>query len=96
VAREAAARGYHCSFAGNVTYPKNAALREAAAVVPQGLLLVETDSPYLAPQVARGSPNTPANVAAVIAAVAEVRGESAAEVAAMTAANGRNAFGIPE
>jgi TatD DNase family protein len=50
------------SFAGNSTYPRNAALREAAIRVPAGRLLVETDAPYLSPQPMRGKPNTPANV----------------------------------
>ncbi len=50
------------SFAGNVTYPKNEALREAMLRVPAGRLLVETDAPYLSPQPLRGKPNVPANV----------------------------------
>ena len=50
------------SFAGNSTYPRNAALREAAIRVPAGRLLVETDAPYLTPQPMRGKANTPANV----------------------------------
>ena len=55
-------RGYMCSFAGNVTYPKATDLQEAAARVPDELLLVETDSPFLSPQPVRGKPNAPANV----------------------------------
>lgn len=93
--REAAARRYHCSFAGNVTYPKNAGLRQAAAEVPGDLLLVETDSPFLAPQRVRGRPNAPANLGDVVAAVAEARGEEPADVAARTAANAREAFDLP-
>jgi TatD DNase family protein len=93
--REAAARRYYCSFAGIVTYPKNAGLRQAAAEVPGDLLLVETDSPFLAPQRVRGRPNSPANLPHVVAAVAEARGEEPAEVAALTAANAREAFGLP-
>jgi TatD DNase family protein len=50
------------SFAGNVTYPKSAALREAALRVPARRMLVETDAPFLSPQVVRGKPNAPANV----------------------------------
>jgi TatD DNase family protein len=50
------------SFAGNVTYPKAGALRDAALRVPADRLLVETDAPYLAPQAVRGTPNQPANV----------------------------------
>jgi len=55
-------RGYLCSFAGNVTYPNAEELRAAARDLPDELLLVETDSPYLAPQAVRGKPNVPANV----------------------------------
>ena len=53
-ATEAAEWGWYCSFAGNVTYPKSDVLREAAAEVPDDLLLVETDSPFLSPQPVRG------------------------------------------
>jgi TatD DNase family protein len=94
-AREAAARRYHCSFAGNVTYPKNAGLRQAAAEVPADLLLVETDSPFLAPRRFRGKPNAPANLGDVVTAVAEARTEEPAEVAALTVANARTAFDLP-
>jgi TatD DNase family protein len=73
-AREAAERRWYVSFAGNVTYPSSEELREAAALVPDELLLVETDSPYLAPQPARGKPNQPANVTHTAETVAEVRG----------------------
>jgi TatD DNase family protein len=62
------------SFAGNVTYPSAAALRSAAARVPAGRLLVETDAPYLAPQVLRGKPNQPANVIHTARVVADERG----------------------
>ena len=61
---ECVERGYCCSFAGNVTYTKATDLQEAARDVPDELLLVETDSPYLAPQPVRGKPNEPANVVA--------------------------------
>jgi TatD DNase family protein len=95
VAREAAARGYHCSFAGNVTYPKNDHLRLAAAAVPEGLLLVETDSPFLAPQPLRGTDNSPVNLVPVIEAVAGARDEDPEAVAAATTANARAVFGLP-
>jgi len=71
---EAAERGWYCSFAGNVTFPRSDALREAAAAVPEDLLLVETDAPFLAPQPQRGKPNAPEYVVATAAAVAEARG----------------------
>jgi TatD DNase family protein len=95
VAREAAARGYHCSFAGNVTYPKNEHLRLAAAGVPEGLLLVETDSPFLSPQPLRGKDNSPANLVPVVEAVAEARNDDPEAVAAATTANARAVFGLP-
>ena len=94
-AREAAGRGYWCSFAGNVTYPKNRHLLDAAVEVPAEHLLVETDSPFLAPQPRRGRDNTPASVRHVIEALAEARGESAEELAGRTTANAREAFGLP-
>jgi TatD DNase family protein len=73
-AARAAERGWYCSFAGNLTYPKAEELREAAAVVRDDRLLVETDSPFLAPQPVRGKPNEPANVVATAERLAEVRG----------------------
>jgi TatD DNase family protein len=94
-AREAAARGYFCSFAGNVTYPQNEALRAAAATVPPGLLLAETDSPFLAPQELRGKDNAPANVSRVVEALADARAEDPAAVAQRTAGNAREALGLP-
>jgi TatD DNase family protein len=94
-AREASARGYFSSFSGNVTYPKNGELLLAAAEVPADLLLVETDSPFLAPQALRGKDNAPANVRHVVEALAVARGEDPGEVAQRTNANARRAFGLP-
>ena len=71
---DAAARGWYCSFAGNVTYPSAQELRFAAAKVPEDRILVETDAPYLAPQPVRGRPNEPRHVVATAEAVAELRG----------------------
>jgi TatD DNase family protein len=92
---EAAARGYFCSFAGNVTYPKNEELRAAAAAVPRDLLLAETDSPFLAPQSIRGRDNAPANVHAVVEALAEFLDEDPQAMTEATADNARRAFGLP-
>ncbi len=86
-------RGYWVSFAGPVTYKKSDALRAAAARVPADRLLVETDSPYLAPEPRRGRPNRPANVAHTLAAIAEVRGTSTEELDAVTSANAARVFG---
>jgi TatD DNase family protein len=96
VAREAGARGYYCSFAGIVTYPKNGALREAAALVPSDLLLAETDSPFLPPQRLRGRDNEPANVKDVVEALARARGQGSGEVARLTTENAKRAFSLPE
>jgi TatD DNase family protein len=87
-------RGYYVSFAGNVTYPKASDLREAALVVPLERLLVETDSPYLAPQPVRGQPNEPAHLVHTIAALAEVRELAPDELGAAAHANARAAFGL--
>ena len=88
-------RGYYVSFAGNVTYPNAYDLRAAARAVPADRLLVETDSPYLAPQPRRGRPNEPANVVHTLATLAEARGEDAAELGARIDANAAAAFGLP-
>jgi TatD DNase family protein len=90
---EAAERGWYCSFAGNVTYPKAEALREAAGLVPDELILAETDSPFLAPQPVRGKPNQPANVVATAEVLAEVRGVSYPELEETIEANARRVFG---
>jgi TatD DNase family protein len=70
------------SFAGNVTYPKAQDLRLAALRVPAGRLLVETDAPYLSPQVVRGKPNEPANVVHTAQALALERRVSYEELEA--------------
>ncbi|HUH15506.1 MAG TPA: TatD family hydrolase [Gaiellaceae bacterium] len=88
-------RGWYFSFAGNVTYPKASALREAAAAVPADRILAETDSPYLSPQPLRGRPNEPAHLVHTVAALAAARGEDAAELAAQIDANADAAFRLP-
>jgi TatD DNase family protein len=88
-------RDWYFSFAGNVTYPKAAALREAAARVPSDRILAETDSPYLAPQPVRGRPNEPAHVRHTVAALAEARREDAGELADQIDANATAAFDLP-
>jgi TatD DNase family protein len=82
-----------CSFAGNVTYPKATDLQQAARHVPDELLLVETDSPYLSPQPVRGKPNEPANVAHTARFVADLRGASYEELERTVAANFERVFG---
>jgi TatD DNase family protein len=92
IARECAQRGYWVSFAGNVTYPKNEHLRQAARATDLDRILVETDSPFLAPQKLRGSDNEPANVMLTIAEVARVRDEDVDAVAEATTRNANAAF----
>jgi TatD DNase family protein len=89
---EAAESGWCCSFAGNLTYPKSQTLREAASAVPDELLLVETDAPFLAPQPVRGRPNQPANVIATAERLGEVRDVSYPELEATVEANAARVF----
>lgn len=91
-AREAVERGWYVSFAGNVTYPKAPELREAAALVPDELILAETDSPYLSPQPVRGKRNQPANVAITAELLAEARGVDPREQEAAIEANAARLF----
>lgn len=88
-----AARGYMTSFAGPLTFRKSDDLRVAAAALPADRLLVETDSPYLAPVPRRGRPNRPANVAYTLAALAVVRDVPVADMDALTTANAARIFG---
>ena len=90
---EAVERGYHCSFAGNVTYPKATDLHRAATELPAELLLVETDSPYLSPQPLRGRPNEPANVIHTAHHVAGLRGLSYEELERTVEDNAARVFG---
>jgi TatD DNase family protein len=92
-AERAAERGWYCSFAGNLTYPKADPLREAASIVPADRVLVETDSPFLAPQPVRGEPNQPANVVATAERLAEVRGVAYGDLEDTVEANARAVFG---
>ena len=89
---ECVERGYMCSFAGNVTYPKAVELQAAARELPEELLLVETDSPYLAPQPVRGKPNEPANVVETARFVAELRGISYEQLDAAVERNAARVF----
>jgi TatD DNase family protein len=86
-------RGYYCSFAGNVTYPKAADLQRAAASVPDELLLVETDAPFLSPQARRGKPNEPAFVTKTAEFVAKLRGTTYDAIEQLVGANSARLFG---
>lgn len=92
-AHTAVEAGMYVSFAGNVTYPKAIALREAVKMVPADRLLVETDSPVLTPQTWRGQRNEPARVTAVLEVVAAQQGLSTADCAANITANANRVFG---
>jgi TatD DNase family protein len=90
---EVAERGYMTSFAGQTTYPKALDLQAAARDVPDELLLLETDSPYLSPVPRRGRPNTPANVAHTLRFIAALRGVTEAELDDLTTRNAARVFG---
>ncbi|MDQ4049352.1 MAG: TatD family hydrolase [Actinomycetota bacterium] len=90
---EAVERGYLCSFAGNVTYKNAHALQAAARDLPEELLLVETDSPYLTPEPVRGRPNEPANVQHTAEFVADLRGVGYAELDGVIERNAERVFG---
>lgn len=86
-ASEALALGFHISFGGVLTFPKARMVRDAAAMVPEDRLLVETDAPYLAPVPYRGRRNEPAFVLETARKLAEIRGVALERLAAVTAAN---------
>jgi TatD DNase family protein len=93
MARLCADRGYVMSFAGNVTFKNAGALREALAVAPRDLLLVETDAPFLTPTPHRGRPNAPYLVPLTLAAMAQHRGVDVAQLARDVAATAARVFG---
>ncbi|MDX6580024.1 MAG: TatD DNase family protein [Gaiellales bacterium] len=88
-------RGWWTSFAGNVTYPSAAPLQEAARRVPVERLLVETDSPYLAPVPHRGRPCRPAMVLDTLRFIAGLRGVEPAELARAVVESADSAFALP-
>ncbi|QNI38098.1 TatD family hydrolase [Edaphobacter albus] len=91
-ARRALGLGFYLSFAGNLTYPKAQGIRDAAAFAPADRILVETDAPFLAPIPHRGQRNEPALVTHTAAALAELRGISPEELAAVTTENFHRLF----
>jgi len=86
-------RGYILSFAGTMTFKNAPALREAVKLVPNDQLLVETDSPFLAPAPHRGALNTPAQIANIVRAMAVERDEDVAELATALSKNAERIFG---
>ncbi len=89
------ALGWWISFAGNVTFPNAKALQALVTLVPDDRLVVETDAPFLAPQPVRGRANEPSYVLHTVEALAQLRGRSLDELAALTSANARRLFGLP-
>ena len=92
MARRALDIGFHISLAGIVSFPKALELKEVAKMVPLDRLLIETDSPYLAPVPHRGSRNEPAHVACVAAVIGELRGVTAAAIGEATQLNFARVF----
>jgi len=86
-------RGYILSFAGTLTFKNAPELREAVKIVPADQLLVETDSPFLAPTPHRGALNTPAQIANIVRAMADERSVSDAELATTLSNNAERIFG---
>jgi TatD DNase family protein len=88
--------GFMTSFAGNVTFPKAQPIRDVAMQVPLDRMLIETDSPFLAPMPYRGQRNEPALVKEVARQLGELRGMSTEEVGEQTANNFYRFFSLPE
>jgi TatD DNase family protein len=93
-ARRALDLGFMISFAGNITFPKAQSIRDAAQMVPVDRMLIETDSPYLAPIPHRGQRNEPAFVTEVARQIGELRGLPAEEIGSRTAQNFYKFFGL--
>ncbi len=94
IAKEYLKLGYMISFAGPVTFKKAPKLREAALLVPRDRLLIETDSPYMAPEPVRGHRNEPANVRYVAMKLAEIRNEPLEELAEYSWENACRIYGL--
>jgi len=93
MAKKCIDRGYILSFAGTMTFKNAPALRDAVKLVPHEQLLVETDSPFLAPSPHRGALNSPAQIANIVRAMAAERGEDVAELATALSKNAERIFG---
>ncbi len=91
--KQCAEAGYVMSFAGNVTFGNAQPLRDAAAAAPAGLILAETDAPFLTPVPNRGRPNEPALVADTLRCLAEVKGMDVADLCDTVTATARRTFG---
>lgn len=96
MAEELVKMGYYISFSGTVTYKNAVKLKDVAAMVPDDKLLIETDSPYLAPEPVRGTRNDSANVRFTAEKIAQIRGTDFQTVAQMTSKNAKRVYGIDE
>ncbi|MDH6247413.1 TatD family hydrolase [Mycobacterium sp. OTB74] len=94
MARTCADNGWLMSLSGTVSFRNAHALREAAAVIPSGLLLVETDAPFLTPHPFRGASNESYCLPYTVRALAQIRNNSAAEIAAVTSENASKIYGL--
>jgi TatD DNase family protein len=94
MARACVDAGYVLSFSGTVTFRNAHALREAAKLVPDGQLLVETDAPFLTPHPHRGRANEPVNLPYTVRDLAALRGQDEAELAASVSATAERVFGF--
>ena len=94
MARTCADHGWLMSLSGTVSFRNAHALREAAAIIPAELLLVETDAPFLTPHPFRGAPNESYCLPYTVRALAEIRDSSAAEIAAVTSENASKSYGL--
>jgi TatD DNase family protein len=88
--------GFMISFAGNVTFPKAQQIRDSVKKVPLDRLLIETDSPFLAPVPYRGKRNEPAYVKEVARQIGDLRGLTSEDIGVQTSANFRRFFRLPE
>lgn len=95
-ANEVIKRGCMIGIGGAVTYPKNNLLREVAEKINLSNILLETDAPYLAPQIIRGQQNHPKNIKVIAEYLAEIRKQSFEEIAYQTSSNALKIFGIED
>ncbi len=93
MARVAAEQGWYCSFAGVLTFRNAQDLRDACAVVPRELLLVETDAPFLTPHPYRGRPNASYLLPHTVRTMADLRGDDLEELCAALTDNAGRAYG---
>ncbi|ORV04123.1 TatD family hydrolase [Mycolicibacterium canariasense] len=95
MAKTCVANGWMLSLSGTVSFRNAHALREATGVIPDDLLLVETDAPFLTPHPFRGAPNEPYCLPYTVRALAELTGRPATELAEVSTANARRTYRLP-